>query len=282
MKRLILTLAATVFFSLPFSASEPLQKTEQPAEAKESVSSNDNPGPSDGTESEKNSENENPDENEKSKPNFLETIFYEEGADTSYDEEPITFLGINARWLSDKLPNHSLSHLFSMDLGYTLTGWKNNGWGIGCNYEQKIWRYFSMRGTLATQTIKIGDSDTWCNGYETDLSFFCYPFGKGLEWLYAGCGAGTDMLFYSGDDAPETNFDIIFSVMPSIGWKQIFFKNFMVDLSVGYRFIIDNTNNYEDSETLIRSGFQVGVKFNIFWRKLLKSFIDNRILKKSS
>ena len=74
MKRLILTLAATVFFSLPFSASEPLQKTEKPAEAKESVSSNDNPGPSDGTESEKNSENENPDENEKPKPNFLETI----------------------------------------------------------------------------------------------------------------------------------------------------------------------------------------------------------------
>ena len=42
--------------------------------------------------------------------------FYEEGADTSYDEEPITFLGMNARWLSDKLPNHSLKHIFSGEL----------------------------------------------------------------------------------------------------------------------------------------------------------------------
>lgn len=281
MKRLILTLAVALFF-LQFSASEPLQKTQKNDEAKESVSSNENAASPDDAESKNSTESESVSEEEKPKPNFLDTIFHEEGADTSYDEEPITFLGMNARWLSDKLPNHSLSHLFSMDLGYTLTGWRNNGWGIGFNYEQKIWRYFSMRGTLATQTIKIGESDTWCNGYETDLNFFCYPFGKGLEWLYLGCGAGTDMLFYSGEEAPETNFDIIFSVTPSIGWKQIFFKNFMVDLSVGYRFIIDNTNNYEDSETLIRSGFQVGVKFNIFWRKLLKSFIDNRILKKSS
>ncbi|MBQ5998216.1 MAG: hypothetical protein IJL70_01950 [Treponema sp.] len=278
MKRFVLIFITSIAFSFQCLANVSDQNKEDSSQQKtESTDQEktDNEQSADDSNSADNSNKEN-------KTNILDTIFYEEGADTSYDEEPITFLGINARWLSDKLPNHALSHLFSFDLGYTLTSWQNNGWGIGCNYEQKIWRYFSIRGTLATQTIKIGKSDTWSTGYETDLNFFCYPFGKGLEWLYLGCGGGSDFLFYSGDKVPETNFDIIFSVTPSIGWKQIFFKNFMIDTNVGYRFIIDNTNNYEDSDELVRSGIQVGIRVHIFWRKLLKSFIDNRILKKSS
>ena len=87
--------------------------------------------------------------------------FYEPDATVDYDEEPITFLGINARWLSDKLPNHEISHLFSLDFGYTLTGLSHNGWGIGLNYEQKIWRYFSLKTSLGTTTNLLSKQNIW-------------------------------------------------------------------------------------------------------------------------
>ena len=205
--------------------------------------------------------------------------FYEEGADTSYDEEPITFLGMNARWLSDKLPNHSLKHIFSFDLTYTLTGWRNNGWGIGMNYEQKIWRYFSVKGQIGTTTTQISNSSDWCTGIRTDLTVFCYPFGKGLEWLYVGCGYGADFLFYNTEDTSSASYDILTCLIPTIGWKQIYFKKFMTDINVGYRFIITNTEHFEDNEDLITSGIQVGFKIKVFWNQILKSLVDMRIKK---
>lgn len=203
--------------------------------------------------------------------------FYEEGISTEYDDEPITFLGINARWLSDKLPNHELNHIFSFDFIYTLTALQNNGIGLGLNYEQKIWRYFSLKGQLGTIISQIPDSYTWYTGIRAEMSSYLYPFGKGLEWLYAGCGIGADFLFYTGDYAPMTPNDIIFCATPTIGWKQFFFKKVMTDVNLGYRFIINKTENYEFNEDLIPSGFQIGFKIKIFWTEILKSMLDRRI-----
>lgn len=205
--------------------------------------------------------------------------FYEPDTTVDYDEEPITFLGINARWLSDKLPNHEISHLFSFDFGYTLTGLNNNGWGIGLNYEQKIWRYFSLKASFGTTTSLFSDLDTWCTSLQEDLTFFCYPFGKGLEWLYVGCGFGADQLFFHGENMDQN--DYIISFFPAIGWKQIFFKKFMVDISAGYRMVMYNTENFEDNTDYIRTGVQIGIKFKIFWKRLLKSYLDNLISKKN-
>lgn len=207
--------------------------------------------------------------------------FYEPDTSTLYDEEPITVFGINARWLSDKLPNHEITHLFSFDFGYTITSWQKNGWGLGLNYEQKIWRYFSVKGTLATTTYHFSDDDLWCTGIEEDISLFCYPFGKGLEWLYVGCGIGADQLFYYNDDTLNLD-DSLISYMPVIGWKQIFAKKFMIDLNAGYRMVIYNTENYEDNTDFIRTGFQVGIKIQIFWKRLLKSYVDSVISKKTN
>ena len=205
--------------------------------------------------------------------------FYEPDATVDYDEEPITFLGINARWLSDKLPNHEISHLFSLDFGYTLTGLSHNGWGIGLNYEQKIWRYFSLKTSLGTTTNLFSKQNIWCTSIQEDITFFCYPFGKGLEWLYVGCGFGADQLFYHGEGIEQN--DYIFSFFPAIGWKQIFFKKFMIDINAGYRMVMYNTKNFEDNTDYIRTGVQIGIKFKIFWKRLLKSYIDNLIAKKT-
>ena len=219
---------------------------------------------------------DNPEDPDKELFPNIPNPFYEKGADTSYDEEPITFFGLNARWLSDKLPNHALTHIFSFDLGYTLTGWQKNGWGLGMNYEQKIWRYFSLKSQLGTTFMQISNISSWCTGIRSDISLFCYPFGKGLEWLYTGCGFGADVLFYDKDYVPN---DIILCVTPTIGWKQIYFKKFMTDINIGYRFIIDNTANYEDNEDLISSGIQMGFNVKIFWREILRSLVDRRIRK---
>lgn len=45
--------------------------------------------------------------------------------------------------------------------------------------------------------------------------------------------------------------------------------------------VMYNTKNFEDNTDYIRTGVQIGIKFKIFWKRLLKSYIDNLIAKKT-
>ena len=55
----------------------------------------------------------------------------------------------------------------------------------------------------------------------------------------------------------------------------------MIDINAGYRMVMYNTKNFEDNTDYIRTGVQIGIKFKIFWKRLLKSYIDNLIAKKT-
>ncbi|MDE5898336.1 MAG: hypothetical protein K2H09_03605 [Treponemataceae bacterium] len=137
--------------------------------------------------------------------------------------------------LIQKLPDRDLSHIFSLDLSYALTGFRNNGWGIGINYEQKIFRYLSIKAGISSITALVSDQ------------------------------------------LPNPPEDIVVSLLPMIGWKQIAFRNFMLDFQFGYKFIIQNSNRFADNADYVNSGFSLGVKITILWRRLLGELFSRHI-----
>lgn len=177
-----------------------------------------------------------------------------------------------------KLEDHGLSHIFALDLGYDFLNFTNTGFAIGANFEQKFFSYASLKTGLNIKRDRIPDSNLTISSIGLNLTGLVYPFGKGLEWLYLGCGIGTDFQTYSGSGKlPSPAEDIVVSVIPTIGWKQMLWKMVMIDVGFGYKKIVQNSNRYADNADYVKSGIQYGVKFQIMWSRLIKTILHKDI-----
>lgn len=115
--------------------------------------------------------------------------------------------------------------IFSFDLGYLGTGLKNNGWGLGVSYEAALLSRLAVKGGFSHMTMMPKDSGMTVTTVGIQLEALCYPFGRGLDWLYVGAGCGTDFLMYKGDGLSEiacgVNTDFNFNLPAAVIRKTL-------------------------------------------------------------
>jgi hypothetical protein len=162
-------------------------------------------------------------------------------------------------------------HLFSLDMAYSVTGFMNQGWGLGLGYEKKIFNCLSVKGTFGHMTFLTGIEDVYCTSVNISLFVNYYPFGKGLDTFYIGLGNGSDFMHYFGSgEIPPDAQDVLIFITPRIGWKFNIKKYVMIDLSAGYKFIVVDADNYQEVKRYTNAGPQFGLGFKIFFKSLRK------------
>jgi hypothetical protein len=163
----------------------------------------------------------------------------------------------------------SINHLFSLDLGYSLTGFTNSGWGAGLNYEQKLLDYLSVKGGIGHMTFQTDIDDVYCTSVNVSLFAAYYPFAGGLDKLYTSVGCNADFMNYFGsgtlNNGTDDYEDTLISIIPVTGWKWHILKHLMIDMRVGYKFIIQDAANYANIKKYVNEGLQFGIGFNILW-----------------
>lgn len=153
--------------------------------------------------------------------------------------------------------------ILSFDLGYLGTGLKNNGWGLGLSYEAELLRRLAVKGGFSHMSLWPSDSDMTVTTVGIQLEALCYPFGRGLDWLYVGGACGTDFIMYKGGAVADgKQNDAIISLLGEIGWKQNFFDYVMADAFFGYRFPL-NHGDQAFSSKITRRGFEYGVRVKL-------------------
>ncbi len=167
------------------------------------------------------------------------------------------------------------THIFSFDLGYMRTGLLNNGWGLGVTYEQQVFNWFSVRGSFSHMTLWPKNYDITITTEGISMDMFFYPFNRGLEWLYMGCGMATEFFQYSGDDAKnpddgsEHTENTAISVCPELGWKQNFMNYVLMDVFFGYRIILNDPDFPVYATGITKSGAEYGIKIKVNLRSVL-------------
>ncbi|MHB9291768.1 hypothetical protein Holit_00851 [Hollandina sp. SP2] len=161
-----------------------------------------------------------------------------------------------------------IDHLLSLDLAYSLTGFMNQGWGLGLSYEEKIWSCLSVKGTLGHMTFLTGIEDVYCTSVNVSLFVNYYPFRNGLDKLYIGLGNGCDFMnYFGGGKVPPDAEDVLIFLTPRIGWKLNIKKYLMIDLCAGYKFVVVDAHNYHDIKCYTNTGPQFGLGFKLFFKK---------------
>lgn len=172
---------------------------------------------------------------------------------------------------------NNLKSIFSFDFNYLLTGLTNNGVGLGVKYEHAINNYFSVKGGFGHITFKTGIDDVYCTSIHLSLSLHGYLFGKGLNKLYFGIGAGADFMNYFGEGiVPETGKDTILNVTPNIGYKLFAFKYLLFDFNVGYKINVLSSNNYYNIQDYINLGIQFNIGTSILLSEIIKTIKTHR------
>jgi len=161
-------------------------------------------------------------------------------------------------------------NLFSLDISYALTGFLNQGWGIGFSYEKKAVDWLSFTGGFGHMTFLTGVKNLYCTSVSLSLFGNYYPFSNGLDKLYISIGNGSDFMNYFGKAAsPEATNDVLISITPLLGWKFNALKYLMIDVSTGYKFIINSSQNYNEIKDYVNSGFRYSVGFKIFFKEII-------------
>jgi len=166
----------------------------------------------------------------------------------------------------DKSNNNSM---LSLDLSYSLTSILSHGWGVGLNYERSIFDYLSLKGNFGHMTLTTGIDDVFCTSVHISIFIFFYPLGSGLDKLYIGVGNGCDFMNYFGKgNLPPTTQDILIHVTSQLGWKFNVLKFLIIDISIGYKFIITETQNYINISDYVNTGFNFGLGFKILFNQI--------------
>jgi hypothetical protein len=159
-------------------------------------------------------------------------------------------------------------NLLFLDFSYTQTGFMNQGWGIGLNYEKKLVDFLSVKGNLGHMTFLTGIEEVYSTSVDLSLYFNYYPLSNGLDKLYLGIGGGCDFMNYFGKgELPPTKKDTLIHVTPLLGWKFNIFSFLLVDLFVGYKFLVVDAQNYREIKNYLNPGFRYGIDFLIFLNK---------------
>jgi hypothetical protein len=162
-----------------------------------------------------------------------------------------------------------VNRLFSLDLGYSLTGLKNSGWGIGVNYEHKLLDFLSVKGGIGHMTFLTGHEDIYCTSVNISLFVNYYPLMDGLDKSYIGIGCGGDFMNYFGSGAlPNPPEDTLISIIPTAGWKWRVLNPLMIDVHVGYKFVIQDAKNYTKIKEYVNAGVQFGISFKILFSEI--------------
>ncbi|MCL1837343.1 MAG: hypothetical protein FWG46_07345 [Treponema sp.] len=163
-----------------------------------------------------------------------------------------------------------LDNLFTLDfLSYTLTGLLHQGWGIGLNYEKKLFDFLSVKGTVGHMTFLTGIKDVYNTSVSLSAFFNYYPLSNGLDKLYVSAGGGTDFMNYFGKgELPPTEQDTLIHVTPRLGWKFRVKDFLMIDVAAGYKFIIFDTENYHGIKDYVSTGFRVGLSCVLLFNEL--------------
>ena len=161
--------------------------------------------------------------------------------------------------------------LFFIDLNYTLTGLLNHGGGIGLNYEKKLVDFMSVTGVFGHMTFLTGLKNVYCASVNLSLFASYYPLSGGLDRLYLSMGGGCDFMNYFGSgELPETSQDTLIHLTPQLGWKISMFKFIIVDVSAGYKFIIDDTQNYMQIKDYVNPGLRFNFVLHILLSEIRK------------
>lgn len=185
------------------------------------------------------------------------------------------------------------NRIFSLDLGYLGTGLKNNGWGIGLNYEIAIFDFLAVRLGFSHMTLFPSGSDIICTtvGQQFDLLF--YPFFKGLEGPYVAGRLDTEFVMFPNSDKMKNETAIM--ATPFIGWKFSVREFVFFDTFFGYRFLLNKSqfSNENISSSLYGNKFQYGIKIKLNLKKICSSIkkrtkksadteaVENAILRQS-
>ena len=165
---------------------------------------------------------------------------------------------------------------FSLDFSYALTGILNQGWGIGLNYERRLFEHFSTKGNFGHMTFLTGINDVYNTSVSISLFMNYYPLGisNGLDKLYFGAGGGCDFMNYFGSgELPPTSKDTLIHITPLAGWKFHVLKFLIIDVSTGYKFIIADSDNYSRIKDYVNTGLRFGLDFKILLKEIKR---DNR------
>ncbi|MBD5446855.1 MAG: hypothetical protein HDR32_03745 [Treponema sp.] len=153
--------------------------------------------------------------------------------------------------------------ILSLDLGYLGTGLRNNGWGLGLSYEAALLPRLAVKGSFSHMTLKPSGSGMTVTTVGLQLEALCYPFARGLDWLYVGGGCGTDFIMYNGNALPDREqSDALITLLGEIGWKQNFFDYVMADAFVGYRLPLNDGDN-AFSNKITRKGLRYGIHIKL-------------------
>jgi len=165
---------------------------------------------------------------------------------------------------------------FSIDFSYAFTGFSNHGWGIGISYQRNLFNCLLIKVTLGHMTFSTNLDDVYNTSVSISSFVNYYPISNEFEKLYIGVGNGCDFMNYFGSgDLPPTTQDTLINITPQIGWRLNLFNIFMIDVSTGYKFIIYNTQNYDDIKDYLNTGFQFGFGIKVFLKNLFKEKPDD-------
>lgn len=157
--------------------------------------------------------------------------------------------------------------IISFNIKFTGLGIKELGWGFGISWERKITRFNSCNFGFNHKTIWLKKNDInniVFVGVNLDALF--YPLGHGLDKLYVGIGGRTDFLHYNGKNVPiDYQQNSVIYIHPQIGWKQNFQNYVLVDVHIGYSYIINKKEIYPDARYYITQGVEYGLSthFNL-------------------
>lgn len=157
--------------------------------------------------------------------------------------------------------------IFSFDFGYMKEALRHDGWGLGVAYERELASFCSVKGTFSHVSLRPSDGHGWVTTVGLGVDARVYPFARGLQWLYLGCGWESDFLMRTdGDDG----HDLYLSYCPHLGWKQDFFGYVMLDAYLGYRVRLSAADDFLFESGAIRQGFEYGVSAQVNLSKIWK------------
>jgi len=193
---------------------------------------------------------------------FLMIIFSVYAEDTDAEIEEAETPETNTESVA-KTGISELENIISLDANFTMAALRNNGFGVGVNYERKLTDFLSIRPGIGSMVFF---SEVTIVTVNLQLFFYYYPLSNGLDKLYVGLGNGFDFIIYT-NDIPN---DKIYSLTPVLGWKWRALRFLIIEPFVGWKFYLVKTKNYDEVDKYLNEGFQWGLNFKLLFQKLIK------------
>ncbi len=165
----------------------------------------------------------------------------------------------------EKKETEGRKRIFSLDFSALILGLSNNGWGLGCSYEQYLVYHTAFKAGFQHCTfIRDGSLFPTVN---FSLAAEYYPLSNSLDKLYLSLGGGMDYLAYDTSEYGENAQSNFISFISELGWKWRIHENAALDLHAGYKYIFEESDKVipSDYEKYVRKGviWGVGIKINM-------------------